>query len=236
MNEMILHNDDVLKMLDSFLREPTPFWNDFYSDRNKAIPFFENIPDENLVSYFEQNQSFARKILELGCGPGRNALFLAEQGCEVDAVDCSQSSLEWAKERSEERGVKINYIHSDLFDLQVEEGAFDFVYDSGCFHHIAPHRRLNYVSLVEKALKPGGYFALTCFVEGGKFGGANISDWEVYRSGSLHGGLGYSEEKLTKIFNNLIPVEIRRMRDMGKEEGLFGLSDLWVGLFQKNIE
>ncbi|MFB5089812.1 class I SAM-dependent methyltransferase, partial [Psychrobacillus sp. PGGUH221] len=82
------------------------------------------------------------------------------------------------------------------FELDIAEGTYDIVYDSGCLHHIAPHRRMSYIDLVKKALKPNGFFAITCFVQGGEFGGADISDWEVYRLRSLKGGLGYTDEKL----------------------------------------
>lgn len=50
--ETIKHATDILNMLDSFMREPEPFWNGFYQDRSKEVPFFVNQPDENLVSYF----------------------------------------------------------------------------------------------------------------------------------------------------------------------------------------
>jgi hypothetical protein len=43
--------EDLLKMLDSLLREPTQFWNSFYSDRDKGVPFFANSPD---LQFFQQ--------------------------------------------------------------------------------------------------------------------------------------------------------------------------------------
>lgn len=43
--------EDILKMLDARLRESEPFWDNFYEDRTKPVPFFKNIPDENLVRY-----------------------------------------------------------------------------------------------------------------------------------------------------------------------------------------
>ncbi len=234
MNETIYNDKELLDMLDSFLREPTEFWNDFYVDREKKIPFFKNVPDENLVSYFENGTLSPGKVLELGCGPGRNAIYLAKSGCEVDAVDLSETSLQWAKERAEELNLPINFIHKNIFELNLGEGVYDFVYDSGCFHHIAPHRRMGYKRLIEKSLKPGGYFAVTCFAQGGKFGGADISDWEVYRRGTLLGGLGYTDEKLKNIFSEFNPVIVRKMKDVGESETLFGLPDLWTGLFQKS--
>lgn len=233
MKETIRTHEDLLDMLDSLLREPSGFWNEFYADRAKGIPFFVNKPDENLVDYFNKGSIQVGKVLELGSGPGRNAIYFAEKGCKVDAVDLSEQSIDWAKERASERGLEINFIHNNIFDVQIEEGTYDMVYDSGCFHHIAPHRRGNYIDLVEKALKPGGHFALTCFVEGGELGGSDITDWEVYRQRSLNGGLGFTEEKLRTLFESLERVEIRKMRKAEETEGVFGVSGLWTALFRK---
>jgi len=93
MNETIRTHDDLLQMLDALLREPTAFWDGFYADRTKRIPFFVDKPDENLVRYVEQLEIPVNRVLELGSGPGRNALYLAEHGSQVDAVDLASSML-----------------------------------------------------------------------------------------------------------------------------------------------
>lgn len=234
MNEMIHSYEDLLNMLDEFLKEESRFdWDNFYSDRERKVPFFRNYPDENVVDYFNTEKITAGKVLELGCGPGRNAIYFAERGCIVDAIDQSEEGLEWAKERAAEKSIAVNFIKSNIFELEIEEGIYDIVYDSGCFHHIAPHRRMNYLDLVTRALKPGGSFALTCFVQGGELGGADISDWDVYRLKSLKGGLGFTEEKLKTIFQDYEVVEIRKMRDVSQDGPLFGTSALWTALFKK---
>lgn len=220
-------------MLDSFLREPTKFWNEFYEDREKAVPFFTNYPDENVVSYFEKKILTPGNVLELGCGPGRNAIYFAEKGCSVDAIDLSSESLEWGSERAKEKGVNINFIQKNIFDIEIEAEQYDIVYDSGCFHHIAPHRRMSYLDLVKKALKPRGFFAITCFVQGGIVGGANLSDWDVYKIGSLRGGLGFTEEKIRTIFKDFEVIEIRKMKDCNKFTESFGISGLWTAIFRK---
>lgn len=235
MKETISSYEDLLNMLDSLLREPSQFWDDFYSNREKEIPFFTNKPDENLVSYFEKKLLNSGRVLELGCGPGRNAIYFAENGCLVDAVDLSKESIHWATERAKEKNVNVNFIHDNIFNLQIEEGTYDIVYDSGCFHHIAPHRRMSYINLVKKALKPGGYFAITCFVQGGELGGADITDWEVYRLRSLKGGLGFTDEKLRTIFKDFSEIEIRRMKGIKQSNEVFGMPALWTALFMKNL-
>ncbi|MDR4904773.1 class I SAM-dependent methyltransferase [Bacillus mycoides] len=235
MKETISSYEDLLDMLDSLLREPTQFWDNFYSNREKGVPFFTNKPDENLVNYFEKKLLNPGKVLELGCGPGRNAIYFAEKGCLVDAVDLSQESIQWATERAKEKNLHVNFIYNNIFDLQIEEGTYDIVYDSGCFHHIAPHRRMNYINLVKKALKPGGYFAITCFVQGGELGGADITDWEVYKLQSLKGGLGFTDAKLRVIFRDFSEVEIRRMKEIKQSNKVFGVSGLWTALFMKKL-
>ncbi|MFJ7935331.1 class I SAM-dependent methyltransferase [Sporosarcina sp. NPDC096371] len=233
MKETITSYENVLEMLDSLLREPTTFWNDFYADREKVIPFFANKPDENLVAYFEKELLHPGSALELGCGPGRNAIYLAEQGCTVDAVDLSEPSLQWATERAQERNLSVNFIHKNIFDITIKDETYDIVYDSGCFHHIAPHRRMDYIHLVQKALKPGGYFSITCFVQGGELGGADISDWDVYTLRSLNGGLGFTEEKLRMIFHDFEEIEIRKMKQVEQSDEVFGVAGLWTALFRR---
>jgi SAM-dependent methyltransferase len=233
LSETITTYEDLLNMLDSLLREPTGFWNGFYEDRSKGVPFFGNFPDENLVSYFDGGLIGPGKVLELGCGPGRNAIYLAQKGCSVDAVDLSKEALEWGKERAGDKNVQVNFIQRNIFDLDIAKGQYDFVYDSGCFHHIAPHRRMNYLEMVKKALRPKGLYSITCFVEGGILGGADISDWEVYRQRSLNGGLGFTEEKLRMIFKEFEVVEIRKMRKMEQSDETFGVQGLWTALFRK---
>lgn len=234
MKETIHSYEDLLTMLDQLLKEKNEFnWDHFYSDRERKIPFFENHPDENLVEYIEKNRVKAGKALELGCGPGRNAIYLSGSGFNVDAVDQSAEGLEWAKERAKEQKLKVNFIQRNIFDLEIEEGSYDLVYDSGCFHHIPPHRRMGYIELVKRALKPGGFFGLTCFVQGGALGGADISDWDVYRGQSMRGGLGFTNEKLKEIFHEFTAIDIRKMRDMEPETSQFGTSELIAALFKK---
>lgn len=235
MNETIRTHDDLLQMLDALLREPTAFWDGFYADRTKRIPFFVDKPDENLVRYVEQLEIPVSRVLELGSGPGRNALYLAEHGSQVDAIDLAQTSVDWANERARERQLHVRFQQGNLFELPFEQGAYDFVYDSGCFHHIAPHRRHDYIRIVSDALRPGGCFALTCFVEGGQYGGSDMTDWDVYRQRSLNGGLGFTEEKLRSIFESFEVLDIRLMQEAAPTAPVFGLSGLWTALFRKKL-
>ncbi len=61
----------------------------------------------------------------------------------MDAVDLSEQSIKWANERATERNLEINFINQNIFELNVEHAKYDLIYDSGCFQHIAPHRRVD---------------------------------------------------------------------------------------------
>ena len=230
MEKAILNYENLQEMLDGFLREPKGFWDNFYTDRTKEIPFFKvKGPDENLVDYFN-NGLAPKRVLEIGCGPGRNAVYMAKKGCEVDALDLSNNAIEWAQERAREEGVNIDFHCISLFDFQFKPHSYDFIYDCGLFHHLAPHRRLTYLEMLKKALKRDGYFGIVCF---NTEGALDTSDWEVYKEGSLKGGIGYTEGRLKEVFmNDFNIINFREMKKITQPDNLFGEDFLWVSLMQ----
>ncbi|MBK0390999.1 class I SAM-dependent methyltransferase [Ramlibacter algicola] len=213
--------------LDALLANQDPGrWDSFFADRSRPVPFFGPAPDENLAAWIDEGLLRPGQALDLGCGFGRNAVHLARHGVDVQAVDYSETALAWGREAAQQAGVQVDFVRSDVFELQVPEGAYDIVYDGGCFHHIAPHRRAQYVDLVVRALRPGGIFGMTCFRPEG---GSGFSDDEVYARGTLGGGLGYTEEQLRAIWSaGLVIDELRPMRKPAAGSGTFGEPFLWV--------
>jgi SAM-dependent methyltransferase len=234
--------EDVLRLLDGLFAPDADrwtgrgasWWDGFYADRSRPVPFFVAKPDENLVSYLDRGLITAGgRALDLGCGPGRNTVHLAAHGFEVDAVDLSPAAVDWARERCREDGVEATFHCGDAFALAGKElaGPYDLVYDSGCFHHLPPHRRVSYLALLDQVLAPGGHFALTCFAAGEM--GSELSDADFYREARLHGGLAYTDESLRGIFSDLTEVELRRMRDEPEGSAWFGEEFLWTALFRR---
>ena len=234
--------DDVLKLLDGLFApdadrwtpDAAAWWDGFYTDRSKPVPFFVARPDESLASYIDRGLLTPGRALDLGCGPGRNALHLASLGFQVDAVDLSPQAVDWARERARESGVDISFHCGDAFALTASElsGPYDLIHDSGCFHHLPPHRRISYLSLLERVLAPGGHFSLTCFAAGAM--GSELPDTAFYRHSRLHGGLAYTPESLRWIFSGLTEIELRRMRDEAPESAYFGEPFLWTALFRRD--
>src|ERR1700733_6045959 len=102
-DRFIYTTDDMLRMLDVLVPGGSgagTWWDEFFADRSKRCPFFVEWPDENLASWFDGGLLTTGHVLELGCGPGRNAIYLAGLGCSVDAVDFSARAIGWARERA----------------------------------------------------------------------------------------------------------------------------------------
>jgi SAM-dependent methyltransferase len=233
-SSFIYSTEDLLGLLDEVVvGDDGARWNAFFADRSRPVPFFVEWPDESLAGWLSDGRLVPGRVLELGCGHGRNALYLARQGAAVDAVDLSAEALGWARQRAEAAGAAVTFQHCSIFAAKFEPESYDLVYDSGCLHHLPPHRRQSYVALVNRALKPGGHFGLTCFRPEG---GSGFTDREVYERGSLGGGLGYTEEQLRGIWDRapFTVRELRQMRKTGDAGPVFGADFLWVLLAAKD--
>lgn len=232
--------EDVLSLLDALT--PTaadrasagaaPWWDRFYADRNKPTPFTAK-PDENLAEAVERGVIQRGRALDLGCGAGRNAVYLAGHGFDVTAVDLSPVAVAWARERADAAGARVRFLTADAFAVSADElgGAFELICDSGCFHHLAPHRRVNYRSLVARALAVGGHLSLTCFAAGAM--GSHAPDLDFYTR-PTPGGLGYTAESLRWIFADLTEVEQRLMREQPPDSPRFGAAFLRAALFRRD--
>jgi SAM-dependent methyltransferase len=237
-NRNVSSVEDVLRLMDALFEEDADrwtskgarWWDGFYDDRERAVPFFREAPDESLVSWHATGfLPRGGKALDLGCGPGRNAIWLAKQGFHVDAIDLSSAALGWGRERAAAAGVDVNFVQDSIFELDDSFAGYDLVYDSGCFHHLPPHRRISYRWLLERTLAPAGVFGLVCFAWGAM--GSEAPDASFYREGRLSGGVAYGDDDLRRLFRWMHPVELRRMEQQGQDSPVFGESFLWAGLF-----
>jgi len=96
-----------------------------------------------------------------------------------------------------EAGVAVNLRCCSVFDAPLTVGSYDLVYDSGCFHHLPPHRRKDYVD--PRGQGPPAGRPLRSGVLPAR-GGSGYTDLQVYERASLGGGLGYSEDRLRALW------------------------------------
>ena len=113
------------------------------------------IPDSVLVEYsglFKRNQL----IVDLACGTGRNAVYLAKLGCFTVALDFSQEALRRCQSLAENHGVKLHPVAADLAYYRLPDDSADAIV---CFNYL----NRNLASNIQSALKPNGLLLMRTF-------------------------------------------------------------------------
>lgn len=141
-------------------------WEAIYAYRAQrvldSLPWESERPVRPLVELFERSGFSPRTVLELGCGDGVNAIFMAARGCQVTAVDISPTALAMAREKQRAAGVDVEFVEGDVFELGPSREPYDFVFDRGMFHHVQVLHFEDYKNLVAERLAPDGLFHLIC--------------------------------------------------------------------------
>jgi ubiquinone/menaquinone biosynthesis C-methylase UbiE len=109
-----------------------------------------------LAGFLSGLAEFPRRALDLGCGTGSEAVFLAEQGIETAGVDLSAAALNQARERALRHEVHVDWLLGDVLELPLDDGSIDLALDRGCLHHLTPAEQTRYATEVARALRPGG--------------------------------------------------------------------------------
>jgi SAM-dependent methyltransferase len=133
--------------------------------RNGAPRWDTGISPPELVAVIEGAEALAPgRALDLGCGTGTNALYLAQHGGFVTGVDFSSLAISSARRKADWTS-GVTFVEGDvtrLGELGVD-GPFDLLLDIGCFHSVAPNRRDEYVRGAARVATPGATFLLFAF-------------------------------------------------------------------------
>lgn len=132
------------------------FWNDRF--RGKA--YLYGTAPNRFVRQEAARLPEGGDVLELGAGEGRNAVFLAEQGFDVTAVDYAEEGLQKLKALADARGVTVATIRADVTMWAPERA-----WDGGVitFLHLSSDERPRLYRLVQQALRPGGVLVAEWF-------------------------------------------------------------------------
>jgi SAM-dependent methyltransferase len=90
--------------------------------------------DGNLVRTVTTAPVAPCKALDIGCGTGDNAIWLAQQGFHVLGVDTAEAAIEKAKKKALEAGAQCTFMVSDILTSRIEGAPFGFVFDRGFLH------------------------------------------------------------------------------------------------------
>jgi len=128
------------------------------SSRNKS--FIERSV-EWIVSHFGVDDKTT--IADFGCGPGLYTTRMAERGATVTGIDFSENSLKYAKQVAEQKGLRINYVHTNYLDFETTR-SFNLITMIMCdFCALSPEQRKIMLSKFSSLLKPGGSVLLDVY-------------------------------------------------------------------------
>lgn len=97
------------------------------------------------------------EILDIGCGTGENALYLAGLGHQVTALDASPAAIRHARVKAAARGLagRVHFAVADARELSGYDGKFDTVIDSGLLHVFSDDDRRRYIVALRAVCRPG---------------------------------------------------------------------------------
>ncbi len=135
-------------------------WEDAYKT---TPPWDIGRPQPAFVELVHTGELAKGLVLDIGCGTGENALYLAENGFSVVGIDLSNLAIAAAKEKAIERKLKVDFRLANALSLGFQAGHFDNCIDSGLFHTFNDNDRLTFVREISRILRTNGRYFMLCF-------------------------------------------------------------------------
>ena len=136
-------------------------WDDAY----RGQPPWEIGHPQRVFMDLEAAGQIVGSVLDVGCGTGENALYLAEQGHEVWGMDLSSVAIERAMMKSHARRLPVVFLAGDALEPAAVGRTFESLIDSGCFHTLTDEDRIRYAASMAALSAPGASLHIACFSE-----------------------------------------------------------------------
>ncbi len=135
-------------------------WTQRY--REGKIPWDSGKPSSELLRVVDAGIVAPCRALELGCGTGTNAVFLAQRGFDVTAVDLVELAVEKARAKATQAGVKVNFACASVLDLPNLGAPFEFIFDRGCFHSFKERGWSEFLASLTRVTRSGTRWLMLC--------------------------------------------------------------------------
>lgn len=139
-----------------------------------SVPWDSGIVPPEVTGWIDAAEAEAvppGRALDLGCGTGTTALYLAQHGWDVVGVDFAWPAIWRARRRAHRYGVacRAQFYHADVARLTFlpDDPPFDLAIDIGCLHGLDPAQRAGYVTGLARLLLPGATYLLYAFLPRG---------------------------------------------------------------------
>lgn len=135
-------------------------WNSRYAAGE--LPWDSGLPSRELANVLKEHAIPCGRAIELGCGTGTNAVWLAGQGFDVTAIDVAPNAIKIARNKAAAAGVEVNWIEFDVQNFGADGQPFDFVFDRGCYHCCRRVDLQGYQQTLRNITQPGTRFLCLC--------------------------------------------------------------------------
>lgn len=129
----------------------------------RQTPWDTNVTPPEVVAFIETKKSPRGRALDLGCGTGTNAIYLARHGFETIGIDFVASAIEHARAKARAAHVKVEFRCADVLNPGAFAAPFDFILDIGCFHNLDARAQKRYAENVSVWTRPGSVVMLYAF-------------------------------------------------------------------------
>ena len=163
-------------------RRPTRFWQRwrkllrFNLMYLRQPPWDTGVTPPEVIEVVEGGVIPPGRAVDLGCGTGTNAIYLARRGFTVYGVDSALIAILKARRKARRAGVHVHFHVGAVTRLDFLPGPVDFALDIGCLHGLLAEDRPAYAAAVANAFRPGGHYLLYAW---GWRGWAGIEPEEV---------------------------------------------------------
>jgi len=154
--------------------------NSFESAYLGTPPWDIGRPQPAIVRLAQTGQ-ITGSVLDVGCGTGENALYLAEHGYTAAGVDGAPTAIKKARAKAKRRGLNASFEVGDALNLPTPERQFDTVIDSGLFHVFSDDERPRFRDSLGRVVRSGGTYFLMCFSDQqpGDWGPRRVTQAEI---------------------------------------------------------
>jgi len=149
-----------------------PNWDKFWQDVGiENLPWEINKPDHNLISYYNiPNIKKPKHSIDIGCGLGHNAVWLAQQGVDSTGIELVPNAIDACKKYASECDVSVDFKVMDFFKGNLPSAYYDLVFDRGCFHNLSYDEMQQFASKISRILTDDGiWMSIIGSAEGAEF-------------------------------------------------------------------
>lgn len=213
--------------MSSKLSQANKRWDRVYSEQcmtmwypnEDIIRFCASLIQKKLTNEKYDVKRKVERVLDLGCGNGRHAIYFARQGMKAHGIDISEQAIDWASGWAKNEGLDVDFRVGDITNLPYADGFFDVVVTHGVLDHVPLETATKAVHEVRRVIKPNGLFYCDLrSIEDHEFGvGVEVARNEFILSEGYEKGLVqhfFAEDEIKHLVDGLFRIIYSEIHDL----------------------